>query len=52
MILSSRQFVDWRELRFEPFTSPQVQKELERLAIQISEALERIEAVEDRIGER
>ena len=25
-VLASRQFADWRELRFEPFTSPLVRK--------------------------
>jgi F-box protein 11 len=31
-LLASRQFADWRELRFEPFTSPTVRKALARLA--------------------
>ena len=31
-LLASRQFVDWRELRFEPFTSPVVRKRLAQLA--------------------
>jgi parallel beta-helix repeat protein len=31
-VLVSRQFADWRELRFEPFTSPVVRKALARLA--------------------
>ena len=30
--LASRQFADWRELRFEPFTSPQVRKTVAQLA--------------------
>jgi parallel beta-helix repeat protein len=30
--LASRQFADWRELRFEPMTSPTVRKEMARLA--------------------
>jgi hypothetical protein len=30
--LASRQFADWRELRFEPFTSPLVRKAIARLA--------------------
>jgi F-box protein 11 len=30
--LASRQFADWRELRFEPFTSPLVRKALAQLA--------------------
>ena len=40
--VASRQWVDWRGLRFEPFTSPQVGKALMQLAGQISLALERI----------
>jgi hypothetical protein len=31
-VLASRQFADWRELRFEPFTSPVVRKTLAQLA--------------------
>ena len=31
-VLASRQFADWRELRFEPFTSPVVRKALSQLA--------------------
>ena len=31
-VLASRQFADWRELRFEPFTSPVVRKALAQLA--------------------
>ena len=31
-VLASRQFVDWRELRFEPFTSPLVRKAVALLA--------------------
>lgn len=33
--LASRQFIDWRELRFEPLSSPVVRKELARLATSI-----------------
>lgn len=40
-ILWSRQYVDWREVRFEPFTSPQIGKMLAGMATQIVEALER-----------
>lgn len=39
--IAKHQFADWRELRFEPFTSPQVSKTLANLAIQIRNALER-----------
>jgi parallel beta-helix repeat protein len=31
-VLASRQFADWRELRFEPFTSPLVRKAIAHLA--------------------
>jgi parallel beta-helix repeat protein len=31
-VLAARQFADWRELRFEPFTSPVVRKALAQLA--------------------
>jgi TIR domain len=31
-VLASRQFADWRELRYEPFTSPVVRKALDYLA--------------------
>jgi F-box protein 11 len=41
--IASRQYADWRELRFEPFTNPQVGKTLERLARQIRDALPRIQ---------
>jgi F-box protein 11 len=39
--IASRQYADWRELRFEPFTSPQVGKTLAKMATQIVEALDR-----------
>jgi parallel beta-helix repeat protein len=39
--IASRQYADWRELRFEPFTSPEVGKRLAQLARQVVEALER-----------
>ncbi len=38
--VAERQYADWRELRFEPFDSPRVGKEVERLAVQIREALD------------
>jgi parallel beta-helix repeat protein len=31
-VIASRQFTDWRDLRFEPFTSPLVRKKLAQLA--------------------
>jgi len=40
-VIAARQYADWRELRFEPFTSPQVGKRLAKMATQIAEALER-----------
>lgn len=40
-VIGSRQYADWRELRFEPFTSPQVGRTLAKLASEIVEALER-----------
>ena len=39
--IASRQYAEWRELRFEPFTSPQVGKTIARLAEQIVQSLER-----------
>jgi parallel beta-helix repeat protein len=39
--IATRQFLDWRELRFEPLTSPQVGKLLARMATQVVEALDR-----------
>ena len=40
-VIADRQFVDWRELRFEPFSSPEVGKMLAQMALQIVKALER-----------
>ena len=36
-VLASRQFADWRELRFEPFTSPLARKAIAQLASQMRE---------------
>ncbi|HJP90690.1 MAG TPA: right-handed parallel beta-helix repeat-containing protein [Pyrinomonadaceae bacterium] len=44
-VIASRQYADWRELRFEPFTNPQVGKMLEQLALQVRNALPRVENV-------
>jgi F-box protein 11 len=44
----AHQYADWRELRHEPFTSPQVGKTLARLAVQIRDALDRVQASEKR----
>jgi parallel beta-helix repeat protein len=46
-VIADRQYVDWRELRFEPFTSPQVGKLLAKMATQIAEALDRAQAQRD-----
>jgi F-box protein 11 len=46
--IADHQYADWRDLRFEPFTSPQVGKTLEKLAVQIRDALERVQASEKR----
>ena len=39
-IIAARQHADWRELRFEPFTTPSVGKMVARLAAQIVRALD------------
>lgn len=39
-VIAARHHADWRDLRFEPFTTPQVRKTLAGLAIQIRDALE------------
>nr|QNO48901.1 hypothetical protein MOGPJHGO_00003 [Methanosarcinales archaeon ANME-2c ERB4] len=44
--IADHQYADWRELRFEPFTSPQVGRTLARLAVQIRDALDRVQASE------
>jgi F-box protein 11 len=43
-VTAARQYADWRELRFEPWTSPQIGKTLAQLAVQIRDALERVQA--------
>ena len=43
-IIAARQYADWRELRHEPFTSPQLRKAITKIAEQIVAALERSEA--------
>jgi F-box protein 11 len=47
-IFYHHQYEDWRDMRFEPFTFPQVGKTLARLAVQIHDALERVQASEKR----
>jgi F-box protein 11 len=46
-VVAAHQYADWRQLRFEPFTSPIVGKALEKLAIQIRNALERTASTEE-----
>ncbi len=41
--VAARQYADWRELRFEPFTSPQIGKTFETMAKQIVQAFNRSE---------
>lgn len=41
-IIAARQYIDWRELRFEPFTSPQAGKTLARLAVRINDVLDQV----------
>ncbi|MBX3736564.1 MAG: right-handed parallel beta-helix repeat-containing protein [Candidatus Didemnitutus sp.] len=43
-ILAARQYADWRELRFEPLTTPAAGKTLAQLATQVVAALERVPA--------
>ena len=40
----AHQYADWRDMRFEPFTSPQVGKTLAQLAVQIRDALDSVRA--------
>ena len=44
-VLASRQFADWRELRFEPFTSPLVRKAIAQLASRMRDTFWRPPAV-------
>jgi len=46
--LFSRQYADWRELRFEPFTAPVVRRALVQLAVQIRKTFEQESIREDR----
>lgn len=43
--IASRQYADWRNLRHEPFTNPLVGRTLENLAMQIRDALPRVQIV-------
>ena len=42
-VIATRQYADWRDLRFEPFTSPQVGKSLAGLVVQLRYALESVQ---------
>jgi parallel beta-helix repeat protein len=44
-VIASRQYADWRDLRFEPFTNPLVGKTLAQLAVQIRDALARAHTI-------
>ncbi len=48
-VIAGRQYADWRELRFEPFTSPTVGKLIAQMASQIVSALERGPSVASRV---
>ena len=43
-MIASHNYADWRDLRHEPFTSPEVSRRLEKLAVQIRDSLARAEA--------
>jgi hypothetical protein len=45
-VIATRQYADWRDLRFESFDSPQVGRRLADFAIQIRAALERTQHIE------
>ena len=42
--IATHQRADWRDLRHEPFTDPTVGKRLEQMALQIRDALERVQS--------
>ena len=48
-VIAARQYADWRDLRFEEFTSSQTRKALAEMAEQIVAALERSEAEASRL---
>lgn len=45
-LIFSHQYADWRELRFEPLTSPEIGRMLAKMAVQIREALGRVRVSE------
>jgi len=47
-VLAGRQFVDWRELRFEPFSAPVVRKAMAQLAARMRDTFWRLPAVPSR----
>ncbi len=51
-VLASRQFADWRELRFEPFTSPVVRKAIAQLASRMRDTFWRPPAASAQPAER
>jgi parallel beta-helix repeat protein len=48
-VIADHQWADWRDLRFEPWTSPQVGKTLAQLAVQVRDALERVQASQKKV---
>lgn len=52
VVLASRQFADWRELRFEPFASPLVRKSLAQLASRMRDTFWQPSAASARPGGR
>jgi parallel beta-helix repeat protein len=51
-VLASRQFADWREMRFEPFTSPAIRKAIAQLASRMRDTFWHPEPVPARPAER
>jgi parallel beta-helix repeat protein len=51
-VIAARQYADWRELRFEPWTAPQVGNTLAQLAVQIRDTLERVQAPQKTVAPR
>jgi parallel beta-helix repeat protein len=47
-LVYSRQYADWRTLRYEPFTSPEIRKQLAGMARQIRDAIERLDRADAR----
>lgn len=43
-VIAARQMADWRDLRFEPWSNPAVGKALAKMAVQIRDTLERLQA--------